>query len=130
LLTKYLRIEFFISIFASFLFTFSSPNVIALSSHPQLFTIYLTPILLIGFAKILRNRNTLLNIISTFLLLGLIFSTAIYIFIFIVLCIIPHPILIQKWVEQDEIRGVQKTSSQHLNNSIGLALDAQPLYHF
>jgi len=88
LLTKYLRIEFFISIFASFLFTFSSPNVIALSSHPQLFTIYLTPILLIGFAKILRNRNTLLNIISTFLLLGLIFSTAIYIFIFIVLSLL------------------------------------------
>ena len=88
LLTRYFKIQFLISIFASFLFTFSSPNVIALSSHPQLFTIYLTPLLLIGFAKILKKRNTLLNIILTFLLLGLIFSTAVYIFIFIILSLL------------------------------------------
>ena len=89
LLTKYLKVDFSIAIFSSFLFTFSSPNIIALSSHPQLFTIYLLPGFLIGVAKILQSKERrLLYIFGTFTLFGLIFSTSVYIFVFTLISLI------------------------------------------
>jgi len=89
LLTKYLKVDFSIAIFSSFLFTFSSPNVIALSSHPQLFTIYLLPGFLIGVAKILQcKERRLLYIFGTFTLFGLIFSTSVYVFVFTLISLI------------------------------------------
>ncbi len=89
LLTKYLKVNFSIAIFSSFLFTFSSPNVIALSSHPQLFTIYLLPGFLIGVAKILQSKERrLLYIFGTFTLFGLIFSTSVYVFVFTLISLI------------------------------------------
>ena len=89
LLTKYLKVSFLIAVFSSFLFTFSSPNVIALSSHPQLFTIYLLPVLLIGSAQILQSKKRkLLYIFGTFTFFGLIFSTSVYIFVFTLISVI------------------------------------------
>ena len=89
LLTKYFNVEFFIAIFSSFLFTFSSPNVIALSSHPQLFTIYFLPSFLIGVAQILQSKERkVLFIFGTFTLFGLIFSTSVYVFVFTLISLI------------------------------------------
>jgi len=89
LLTKYFKVSFLIATFSSFLFTFSSPNIIALSSHPQLFTIYLIPGLLIGFAKLFQTKKRrLFYIFGTFTFFGLIFSTSVYVFTFTLISIL------------------------------------------
>lgn len=89
LLTLVFKVNKSIAIFSAMIFTFSSSNVIALSSHPQLFTIYLIPLLLLALAFIYtKDVSNYKIIIFTYLLFGLIFSSSVYIFIFLIISLL------------------------------------------
>lgn len=89
LLTLFFKVNKNIAIFAAMIFTFSSPNVIALSSHPQLFTIYLIPLLLFALANIYtQDTNNYKLIIFTYFFFGLIFSSSVYIFVFLLISLL------------------------------------------
>ena len=81
LLFRYLRIERYLALLGALLFQISSANVISVSSHPQLSTIYMVPIFgIIIFEIFLSSKNRFYMSIFLGIFTSLIFLNSVYIF--------------------------------------------------